>query len=42
MKYHVMIRHDTVHVLTVRHSARQSIADEMAGDEGDEGADPVR
>jgi plasmid stabilization system protein ParE len=37
-----MIRHDTVHVLTVRHSARQSIADEMAGDEGDEGADPVR
>jgi hypothetical protein len=37
-----MIRHDTVHVLTVRNSARQSIADEMAGDGVDEGADSVR
>jgi mRNA-degrading endonuclease RelE of RelBE toxin-antitoxin system len=26
------IRRDTVHVLTVRHSAQRSLADELAGD----------
>jgi hypothetical protein len=31
-----MIRRDTVHVLTVRHSAQRSLADEMAEDESDE------
>jgi plasmid stabilization system protein ParE len=37
-KYRVLfaIRHDTVHVLTVRHTARQSLADEMEQGEGDE------
>jgi len=31
------IRGDTVHVLTVRHSAQRSLADEMADDESEEG-----
>jgi plasmid stabilization system protein ParE len=33
-----MIRCDTVHVLTVRHSAQRSLAEEMA----DDGGDPVQ
>jgi len=36
-----IIRRDTVHVLTVRHSAQRSLADEMAEDESDEGEEPV-
>ena len=35
------IRHQTVHVLTVRHSAQRSLADEMAEDDSDEGGEPV-
>ncbi len=37
-----MIRRDTVHVLTVRHSAQQSLADELAEDEPDEAGGPVQ
>jgi len=33
------IRGDTVHVLTVRHSAHRSLAEEMAEDEPDEGGE---
>jgi plasmid stabilization system protein ParE len=33
------IRGDTVHVLTVRHSAQRSLADEMAEDESDDGGE---
>ena len=33
------IRGDTVHVLTVRHSAQRSLAEEMAEDEPDEGGE---
>ena len=36
-----MIRGDTVHVLTVRHSAQRSLAEEMAEDEPDEGGEPI-
>jgi len=36
-----MIRRDTVHVLTVRHSAQRSLAEEMAEDEPDEGGKPI-
>jgi plasmid stabilization system protein ParE len=36
-----MIRRDTVHVLTVRHSAQRSLAEEMAEDEVGEEDDPV-
>src|SRR5580700_10729234 len=36
-----IIRRDTVHVLTVRHSAQRSLADELAEDESDEGGEPV-
>jgi plasmid stabilization system protein ParE len=35
------IRGDTVHVLTVRHSAQRSLAEEMAEDEPDGGRDPA-
>jgi plasmid stabilization system protein ParE len=35
-----MIRRDTVHLLTVRHSAQRSLADELADDEPGEGGDP--
>jgi hypothetical protein len=36
------IRGDTVHVLTVRHSARQSLSEEMGLGEADEGGiDPI-
>jgi plasmid stabilization system protein ParE len=34
------IRGETVHVLTVRHSAQQSLAEEMAADEPDRGGEP--
>ena len=34
------IRGDTVHVLTVRHSAQRSLAEEMAEDEPDGGGEP--
>ncbi len=37
-----IIRRDTVYVLTVRHSAQRSLADEMAEDEAAEGGEPVR
>jgi plasmid stabilization system protein ParE len=37
-----MIRRDTVHVLTLRHSAQRSLADEMAEDEPDEGGESIR
>ncbi len=36
-----IIRADKVHVLTVRHSAQRSLAEEMAQDEPDEGGEPV-
>jgi len=36
-----IIRRDTVHVLTVRHSAQRSLAEEMAEDEPGEGAEPI-
>ncbi len=36
-----MIRGDTVHVLTVRHSAQRSLAEEMAEDDPDDGEEPV-
>jgi hypothetical protein len=35
------IRGDTVHVLTVRHSAQRSLADEVREDESDGGGEPV-
>ena len=35
------IRGDTVHVLTVRHSARQSLSEEMGQDETGEGEEPI-
>ena len=35
------IRGDTVHVLTVRHSAQRSLAEEMAEDEPDRGGEPA-
>ena len=35
------IRGDTVHVLTVRHSAQRSLAEEMSEDESDGGGEPV-
>src|SRR5689334_22188779 len=35
------IRGDTVYVLTVRHSARRGLADEMADDQSGEGEGPV-
>ncbi len=35
------IRGDTVHVLTVRHSAQRSLAEEMAEDEPDGGGEPA-
>jgi plasmid stabilization system protein ParE len=37
-----MIRSDTVHVLTVRHSAQRSLADELTDDEASDGGDPVQ
>jgi plasmid stabilization system protein ParE len=43
-KYRILfaVRGDTVHVLTVRHSARQSLSEEMGLDQGDaENADPL-
>jgi plasmid stabilization system protein ParE len=43
-KYRVLfaVRGDIVHVLTVRHAARQSLADERGGGHGDEDqADPL-
>ena len=36
-----MIRGDTVRVLTVRHSAQRSLAEEMAEDDPDEGGEPI-
>ena len=35
------ITRDIVHVLTVRHSAQRSLADELAEDEPGEGGDPL-
>jgi plasmid stabilization system protein ParE len=35
------IRGDTAHVLTVRHSAQRSLAEETADDDPDEGEEPV-
>ena len=35
------IRGDTVYVLTVRHSAQRSLADEMTEDESEEGGEPA-
>jgi hypothetical protein len=35
------IRGETVHVLTVRHSAQRSLAEEMAEDDPDGGGEPV-
>ena len=42
-KYRILfaIRGDTVHVLTVRHTARRSVAEEMEREEGDGEEGPV-